>query len=112
MKLKYTIVLVFLYTCNLLAGNPTFTDNTFINTIVKTDFSGAEVIVDSPTIAAEDTGMLGNVLDDEDGTLDSVLSYFILIFLSVLVIILIDNRNLERRYKKLVADFKTKDPTI
>ncbi|MEM6685497.1 MAG: hypothetical protein AAF617_06840 [Bacteroidota bacterium] len=114
MKLKYIITLILVYACNLLtAGNSIITNNSAfqVHTIISTEPSEGNII-DSPSITADDSGMYYEVSDDEDETLDSVLGYFILIFLSVLVIILIDNRNLERRYKKLVADFKTKDSTV
>lgn len=114
MKLKYIIVLIFLYSCNLLAVNTAYTDKNaiYINTIITAE-PGNEPLFDPPRVAADDTsGAMGSnsFSGSEDETLDSVLGYFIFIFLSVLVIILIDNRNLEKRYKKLVADYKTKDP--
>ncbi|MEM6718671.1 MAG: hypothetical protein AAF611_05135 [Bacteroidota bacterium] len=98
----------------MLAGiSPSSTNSTTnnINSSIAVDADG-EPILKPSTITTDDSGMIGGFSNTEDETLDSVLGYFILIFLSVLVIILIDNRNLERRYKKLVADFKTKDPTI
>lgn len=113
MKIKYTLVLIFLYSCSLLAVNSSYTDGNVINlnTIIATE-PGNEPLFDPPRAVADDSGAIGSasVAGGEDETLDSVLGYFIFIFFSVLVIILIDNRNLEKRYKKLVADFKTKDP--
>lgn len=76
---------------------------------ITTVESNGEAILNPPRIAADDGGSFGGLSVEEDETLDSVLGYFIFIFLSVLVIILIDNRNLEKRYKKLLADFKSKD---
>ncbi|WP_298514144.1 hypothetical protein [uncultured Kordia sp.] len=114
MKLKYTILLVLLYTCNLLAANTKYADDNAFNFNTSITEPGNEAVLNPPTIAtADDSSLLGGGIGDEDETLDSVLSYFILIFFSVLIIILIDNRNLEKRYKKLVADFKTKEhPTL
>jgi hypothetical protein len=82
-----------------------------MNTIIAAE-PGNEALLDPPTAAADTSNAMSSdsLSGSEDETLDSVLGYFIFIFLSVLVIILIDNRNLEKRYKKLVADYKTKDP--
>jgi len=110
-KLKYTIVLVLLCTFNLLVANTehTYTNAINFNTMLE---PGNEVIMTAPGIAADDNSIIGGGISSEDEILDSVLGYFILIFFSVLIIILIDNRNLEKRYKKLAADFKTKDTTV
>jgi len=112
-KLKYTIVLVFLCTSHLLAANSTATNTYALDakSVSTVENSEGESILKPSKIAADDGAILGTISGGEDETLDSVLGYFIIIFFSVLVIILIDNRNLEKRYKKLVADFKSKDPT-
>ncbi|WP_046758345.1 hypothetical protein [Kordia jejudonensis] len=89
----------------LLASTPKTTDNKLEGSITS-------------TVTANDSdasGVLTNVLDDEStlkGSLNSILSYSIFIFFAVLIIILIDNRNLEKRYKRLVSDFKNKDPLL
>ncbi len=110
MKLTYTIILVF-FASHLLATTPATADTTTAYTDVYTTTMepSGEAIIEPSRIAADDTGMIGNGSEGEDETLDSVLGYFIFIFFSVLVIILIDNRNLEKRYKKLVADYKNKE---
>ncbi|KAB8154202.1 hypothetical protein EZY14_007125 [Kordia sp. TARA_039_SRF] len=110
MKLKHTIVLFFLYTSTLLANNLIYTDgytNT-TSTIITSESSG-EITFESPRIMDDESGSMGTFSDTKGDSLDSMLGYFIFIFFSVLVIILIDNRNLEKRYKKLVAEFKNKD---
>ncbi|WP_146169808.1 hypothetical protein [Kordia periserrulae] len=98
----------------MLASNLTYTDD-FTNTtstIIRTESSG-EISFESPRIMDDESGSFGaSFSDTKEDTLDSVLGYFIFIFFSVLVIILIDNRNLEKRYKKLLTEFKSKDSTI
>ncbi|WP_420574614.1 hypothetical protein [Kordia sp.] len=110
MKIRFTILLVFIFTCNLLAHSPTdatLNSNSVSSNVV--DQSSDAGMVTPTTIASSNEG--GGVSTDK-GELNSILGYSIIIFFSVLIIILIDNRNLEKRYKKLVTDFKTKDPLL
>lgn len=103
-KIQFTI-LFFIFSYNLLANTTDKVDNQLQDNITST-------VAPSETT---DAGILGGVSDDGStlkGSLNSILSYSILIFFSVLIIILIDNRNLEKRYKRLVSDFKNKDPLV
>ncbi|AXG72443.1 hypothetical protein KORDIASMS9_04717 [Kordia sp. SMS9] len=110
MKLTYTIILVLFCTSQLWAINASPTDyNNSLGAETYISSTTDEFIFEPSKIAADDSGMIVNSSEGEEETLDSVLGYFIFIFFSVLVIILIDNRNLEKRYKKLVADYKHKD---
>jgi hypothetical protein len=84
----------------------TSTANSTKPTVVKTD----DLVIGAPATVAEDESGGGFIVRTEEGeTLHSVLGYFIFIFFSVLVVIMIDNRNLERRYERLLADYKNKD---
>lgn len=112
MKIKFSILLIFLVTYSLLANDPTRPEQDYAamntKTVVLKD-ANADVI-NPPTITNDSAN--GGVSDTRRNKLNSILFYSILIFLSVLVIILIDNRNLQRQYKKLASDSKNKDPLL
>lgn len=104
-KIQFTILLFFIFSLNLLANIPKKTDNSLKDNITST----------VATSENSQSGSFAGTSDDVStlkGSLNSILSYSIFIFFSVLIIILIDNRNLEKRYKRLVSDFKNKDPII
>jgi hypothetical protein len=106
-KIQITILFFFICILNLHASTPNKTDDSLkdnINATVTTNQGGQSGAL---TITSSD-----NTIPTLKGSLNSILGYSIFIFFSVLIIILIDNRNLEKRYKKLVADFKNKDPLI
>lgn len=108
MKVRNTILLFFILTFNLLAYNTTEKDRTKENinsTIVSNQGADSSALA-SPTITSD---VDGGGLTADKGNLNSILGYSIFIFFSVLIIILIDNRNLEKRYKKLASDFKPKE---
>ncbi|MFK7748877.1 MAG: hypothetical protein AB8B65_10825 [Kordia sp.] len=112
MKVTFTILLALVCTCSLSARNSFFTDgNAYTMHTFITIEPGTSTALNPPTIVTDNAGGLGGFSETKEEKLDSILGYFIFIFFSVLVVILIDNRNLERRYKKLVADYKTKDST-
>ena len=112
-KIKLTILFLFIITFNLPASNSVKTDITKENistTAVTTDQGiNANALTKKPTIVND---IDGGGLAADDRSLNSILGYFILIFFSVLIFILIDNRNLERRYKKLASEFNNKEPLV
>lgn len=109
MKIQFTILLFFICTCSLLANRPAEANTPDdINTTVATQ--GNDTGAMSPSTITNEAG--GGGLSSDKSSINSILGYSILIFFSVLIIIMIDNRNLERRYKKLATDFKNKDPLL
>ncbi len=111
-KIQITILLFFIFTFSLLAYNTTEKDRTkekMNSTVVSNTNNDASGLTPS-TITNDADG--GGQSSDKEGSLNSILGYSILIFFSVLIIILIDNRNLEKRYKKLLTDFKPKEPIL
>ncbi|EDP97850.1 hypothetical protein U8527_17825 [Kordia algicida OT-1] len=109
MKIQFTILLFFICTCNLLANRlaEANTPDDLNTTVVA---QGNDTGAMSPSNIT-DEGSGGGLSSDKE-SINSILGYSILIFFSVLIIILIDNRNLERRYKKLATDFKNKEPFL
>ncbi|QHI36439.1 hypothetical protein IMCC3317_18020 [Kordia antarctica] len=111
-KIQNTILLFFIFTFTLQANTTVETNRTKKNinaTVIATDQGTNTSSLVAPTIANDAEG--GGITADK-GSLNSILGYSILIFFSVLIIILIDNRNLERRYKKLASDFNNKEPIL
>ncbi|WP_298422631.1 hypothetical protein [uncultured Kordia sp.] len=106
-KIQITILLFFIFALNLHANIPNKADDqlqdNITSNVVPSQGEQAGSYIISP-----DEGGSGTL----KGSLNSILGYSIFIFFSVLIIILIDNRNLEKRYKKLVSDFKNKDPLL
>lgn len=111
-KVQFTILLFFISTISLLAYSTPKKDGTKkdINSTVVSNTNNDTSGLTSSTITNDADG--GGLSDDKEGSLNSILGYSILIFFSVLIIILIENRNLERRYKKMLSDFKSKEPTL
>ena len=111
-KIQNTILLFFIFTFNLQAyttAEITRTKENINATVVATDPGANTGSLASSTIANDADG--GGITADK-GSLNSILGYSIFIFFSVLIYILIDNRNLERRYKKLASDFNNKEPIL
>ncbi|WP_046745044.1 hypothetical protein [Kordia zhangzhouensis] len=111
MKTFLTILLFSVSTCVLLAHTSKRKNSTAYDaevTFMSAKSTNAAVI-SSPTI---ESPIESGGLNADKGDLNSILGYSILIFFSVLIIILIDNRNLEKRYKKLLSDFKNKDSIL
>jgi hypothetical protein len=110
-KVQITILLFLIFTFSLAAFNTTDEDRSKVNissSVVSNNGNDTSVLT-TPTIASNTDG--GGLSTDKN-PLVSILSFSILIFFSILIIILIDNRNLERRYKKLVSDYKNKEPML
>jgi hypothetical protein len=107
-KIQITILLFSLCTLNLLASTPKNTDNQLEDNITSSVTSSESIETSSGALSISN----GENFPTFKESLNSILGYSIFIFFSVLIIILIDNRNLEKRYKKLVSDFKNKDPLI
>ncbi|MBC8755922.1 hypothetical protein H2O64_14685 [Kordia sp. YSTF-M3] len=110
-KIHITILLFLIFTYSLPAFNTTDKDRSKVNinsTVVSNNTNDTGVLP-RPTITSNSDG--GGLSTDKN-PLVSILSFSILIFFSILVIILIDNRNLEKRYKKLVSDYKNKEPIL
>lgn len=83
---------------------------TATNSLEPTEIKTEDIVIGAPSTVTQDESGGGFLMISKEGeTLHSVLGYFIFIFFSVLVIIMIDNRNLERRYRRLLADFKNND---
>lgn len=112
MKVQFTILLFFISTISLLACTTYNTDavKDKVNKTVVSNTSNDTSGLPSSSITNDTDG--GGQSSDKEGALNSILGYSIFIFFSVLIIILIDNRNLEKRYKKLVSDFKPKEPIL
>lgn len=104
-KIQFTILLFFIFSLNLLANTTKKTDDPLKDNITSTV---------APSENSE-SGTFSGTSDEAStlkSSLNSILGYSIFIFFSVLIIILIDNRNLEKRYNRLVSDFKNKDPLL
>lgn len=109
-KLQNTILLFFAFTINLLA-NPTAETNRIKENISSTIVSNQDANTGALVAPAVTNDANGGVATSK-GSLNSILGYSILIFFSVLIIILVDNRKLQRRYKQLASDFKSKEPIL
>jgi hypothetical protein len=110
-KIQSTILLFFIFTLSLLANPTTKKDRIKgnINSTVVSNQGADTSALTSPTISSNANG---GGLTTNKGSLNSILSSSILIFFSVLIIILIDNRKLQRRYEKLASDFNSKDSIL
>ncbi|WP_430412096.1 hypothetical protein [Kordia sp.] len=106
-KIQITILLFFIFAFNLHANVSNKTNDQLQDNITSNV---------APNQGEQSSSFIINPENGGSGTLkssiNSILSYSIFIFFSVLIIILIDNRNLEKRYKKLVSEFKHKDPLL
>jgi len=112
-KTKITILLFFIFALNLRANVPEKTESQlqdYITSKVIAQQNNDASIINTPIVIDNEPG--GISTSGKREKLHSILAYSIFIFLSVLIIILIDNRNLEKRYKKLAADFKIEDPFL
>jgi len=110
-KIQNTILLFFIFTFSLLANNTVKTDHIKENispTIVNNQDANTGALV-APAIANKSDG---GVAPTNKGNLNSILGYSIFIFFSVLIIILVDNIKLQRKYKELASDLKSKEPIL
>ena len=109
-KTLLTILLFFVSTCALVA-HPVKEKNTNLYgdsdvAFVDTKSTHTDVPTTSQIVNSNGNGGFESAKRNE---LHSILGYSIMIFFSVLIIILVDNHKLEKRYKKLLSDTKTKE---